>query len=78
MNQVAARAILINALVDDQLQTLCDDPHGMEPFIRSVLLAGRRGCASYSNDELIRNVTDAGLQEQNDEVNEACETLEKP
>lgn len=74
MNRERARAILILAVVRDRQDTCTVD----DQYLRNILEYGHSAIAGYTNAQLVQYCYDMGLQEQNDEVNEACETLERP
>ena len=74
MNRDRARATLILACVRDHQDTCTMD----DEYLRNILEHGHVGFASRSNGELLSICYERGLQEQDDELNEACETLEEP
>lgn len=74
MNRDRARAILILAVVRDQQDTCTRD----DQYLRNILEYGHSATAGYTDAQLLQYCYDLGLQEHDDEVNEACETLERP
>lgn len=74
MNRERARAVLILAVVRDMQDTCSMD----DQYLRNLLEFGHSAVSGYTNNQLVQHCYDLGLQEQDDEVNEACETLERP
>lgn len=75
MNRERAREILILRIIDDEL----DLRHTTaEQVLRYLLRHGHVGFNDRTNQELLELVYGRNLHVQDDELNEACETLEEP
>lgn len=77
MNCTRARNIVIEKLIDFFFEEACKT-QSVEDAYRVVLRYGFEGFMQRTNQSLLEEVYEAGLQEQDDELNEACETLEEP
>lgn len=71
MNLTRARKVLLDACINDFIDTI--DHHSKLHIARD----GFVGFAKMSNMDLVNATCDAGLHEQDDEVNEAMEVLEQ-
>ena len=74
MNREQARAMLILAVVRDMQDTCSMD----DQYLRNILEYGHSAVAGYTDKQLVQHCHYLGLQEHDAEVNEACETLERP
>lgn len=72
MNRAYARETLIDALVDDAVNAIKED----SDYGANIVRFGHPGFTTYEDSELVQAAIEADLQEDSDEINEACAVLD--